>query len=463
MAASSRFLCRVLVHSSRRTPARRTRFFENPFQQTVAPAKPYTTTSFRRADEDPKNASPSDLSQSDYGTQPPSIALKDIDESELMTPTQPITVADLSSGDRADYETLSKAEQPKYIALKNHSKALMESPQSAEELDAMAERAGFEVDRSDPWDIPPDPKPRLSDLGFWGEDEDDEFGQVEDADDEESNLNVSTIAENQAELQREIRDYTRMAIWDMPLLSSKYGIAGELVHLRTFHPNPPSITSLTHPSLSEFAKPQPTINHAATPLRFRYTTYMGEYHPSARKVVVTFHLPHITPLLPSPLHADKLIKLLGTRYNPETQTAKLSCERFPEPAQNKRYLGDLVNSLIDECKKSGPGVDMFEDIPIDERHHDRMVKKRGIRWGNGRGMVPSLPPAAWNLTDAKKRELLLLRGVIDKQGKRIEDVAGEGRIGHLLPGGEELAQEEYVRMNVRPTAGNSRILDYAEP
>ena len=78
-------------------------------------------------------------------------------------------------------------------------------------------------------------------------------------------------------------------------------------------------------------------------------------------------------------------------------------------------------------------------------------------------MVPSLPPASWNLTDAKKRELLLLRGVIDEQGKRIEDVAGEGRIGHLLPGGEELAAEEYVRMNVRPTAGNSRILDYAEP
>ena len=237
MAASTRALYRVLVHSSRRTPVRRMHFFENPFQQSIPPARPFTTTYRRRADEDPKDSSASNLSQSDYGATPPSIALKDIDESELMTPTSPITVADLSPSDRADYETLSKAEQPKYIALKNHSKAIMESPQTAEELDAMAERAGFEVDRSDPWDIPPDPKPRLSDLGFWGEDEDDEFGQVEDADDEESNLNVSTIAENQAELQREIRDYTRMAIWDMPLLSSKSNIVSELIPLRTPHPN----------------------------------------------------------------------------------------------------------------------------------------------------------------------------------------------------------------------------------
>ena len=189
---------------------------------------------------------------------------------------------------------------------------------------------------------------------------------------------------------------------------------------------------------------------------------MGEYHPAGRKVVVSFHLDHVSSLLPSDLHREKLIKLLGTRYNPETQTAKISCERFPEPAQNKRYLGDLVNSLIDECKKTGDGVDMFEDIPIDERHHERKVKRRGTRWGNGRGMVSSLPPDSWNLTSEKKRELLLLRGVTDEQGKRIEDVAGEGKIDGLLPGEEGMA-EEYVRMNVRPTARNSRILDYASP
>ena len=239
MAASTRYLCRVLAHSSRRTPFRRKRCFENPFQQPVTLARPFTTTLLRRADEDPKDASGSGLSQPDYGTTPPSIELNDIDESELLTPTQPISVADLSPGDRADYETMSKPEQSKYIALKNHSKAILESPQSEEELDRMAERAGFEVDRSDPWDIPPDPKPRNSDLGFWGEDEDDEFGQVEDADDEDSNLNISTIAENQMELQREVRDYTRMAIWDMPLLSSKSDMNGDLAQLRTPHPKPP--------------------------------------------------------------------------------------------------------------------------------------------------------------------------------------------------------------------------------
>jgi small subunit ribosomal protein S35 len=74
---------------------------------------------------------------------------------------------------------------------------------------------------------------------------------------------------------------------------------------------------------------------------------MGEEHPAQSKVVVEFS-PRDMPL--SPAQQLKLKKLLGPRLNPETQIAKMSCEQFDHQAQNKRYLGDLVNSLIAAAK-----------------------------------------------------------------------------------------------------------------
>lgn len=86
---------------------------------------------------------------------------------------------------------------------------------------------------------------------------------------------------------------------------------------------------------------------AATPLRFRYTSYLGEEHPAARKVIVEF-TPADLPL--SEEQQLKLIKLVGSRYNPEIDTVKISCERFEHPAQNKKWLSDRVDELIGEAK-----------------------------------------------------------------------------------------------------------------
>ncbi len=98
--------------------------------------------------------------------------------------------------------------------------------------------------------------------------------------------------------------------------------------------------------LTELATPfePPT---AQEPLRFRYTSYMGEFHPAEKKVVVEFS-PKDMPL--NEAQQQKLRKLLGPRWNPETDIAKMSCEQFEHPAQNKRYLGDLVNKLVAQAK-----------------------------------------------------------------------------------------------------------------
>jgi len=154
---------------------------------------------------------------------------------------------------------------------------------------------------------------------------------------------ISTPGHAKFEQFREYREYARLAAWQLPLLS-------------------------------KLAKPfePPT---AEEPLRFRYTTYMGETHPAENKVVVEF-APRDLPLTePQQL---KLKKLLGPRYNPETEIAKISSEQYEHQAQNKRYLGDLVDKLIAQAKDS---TDMFEDIPLDTRHHKFKPKiKFPVEW-----------------------------------------------------------------------------------
>ncbi|KAK4126718.1 mitochondrial ribosomal protein [Parathielavia appendiculata] len=165
---------------------------------------------------------------------------------------------------------------------------------------------------------------------------------------------IMAMGHAKLEEHREFREYARIAVWEMPLLS-------------------------------KLAKPfQPPAEDEV--LRFRYTTYMGEFHPADRKVVVEF-CPKDLPGL-SEAQQLKLKKLAGSRYNPEKDIIKMSCERFEHQAQNKRYLGDLVNKMIEAAKDP---TDMFEDIPLDTRHHKF---KPQIKF-----------PKKWYLTEERRKEL----------------------------------------------------------
>ncbi|KAI1211739.1 mitochondrial ribosomal protein [Annulohypoxylon truncatum] len=174
---------------------------------------------------------------------------------------------------------------------------------------------------------------------FWHTEEDDPDlitdERNEDTFDEDD---IMGLAHGKLEEFREYREYARIAAWEMPLLSKL---------ARPFEP--------------------PTTEE---PLRFRYTSYMGEFHPAESKVVVEFS-PRDLPL--NDAQQLKIKKLLGPRYNPETDVAKISCEQFEHQAQNKRYLGDLVEKLIARAKDSS---DMFEDIPLDTRHHTCKTKPK---------------------------------------------------------------------------------------
>lgn len=236
--------------------------------------------------------------------------------------------------------------------------------------------------------------------GFWNYEEpgmgEDEVFQGDD---------LTSMGHGELEQHREIREYARYAAWEMPLLSK-----------------------LAKP----FELPQDT-----QPLRFRYTTYMGEQHPAERKVVLKFAPRDLQKLAGlSDAQVTKMIKICGTRYNPETELVKMSCDRFETQAQNKRYLGDLVDKLIAEAKDAS---DMFEDVPIDTRHHR---KKPWYQF-----------PEKWLLTPERKKELE------DKRKDRLEAeerreleggiVDGLGIIANALRGGQNEPQPVMVGAGAR--------------
>jgi len=75
---------------------------------------------------------------------------------------------------------------------------------------------------------------------------------------------------------------------------------------------------------------------------------MGETHPAEKKVALEFCIGDMPDLTTA--QRQKLRKLSGTRYNPETDLVKMSCEMYESQAQNKRYLGDRVDELLKEAR-----------------------------------------------------------------------------------------------------------------
>ncbi len=153
---------------------------------------------------------------------------------------------------------------------------------------------------------------------------------------------------------------------------------------------------------------------------------MGETHPAAKKIVLEFctrDLPDLTEA-----QRTKLIKLVGVRYNPQTDVVKISSEMFETQAQNKRYLGDLVDTLIAEAKDT---TDTYEDVPLDFRHHKYKAKLEF--------------PEAWKLTPERKRQL-----EAERQQKRLAEELREA-LGQL-PDGVSAIETMLKAMSVKEEA-----------
>ncbi|KAK4110070.1 mitochondrial ribosomal protein [Canariomyces notabilis] len=226
---------------------------------------------------------------------------------------------------------------------------------------------------------------------FWNEDNaDTDLITDENGEDDFEEDDMLAMGHAKLEEHREFREYARIAVWEMPLLS-------------------------------KLAKPfQPPVGDEV--LRFRYTTYMGEFHPADRKVVVEFSPNDLADLTEA--QRLKLMKLAGPRYNPEKGIIKMSCERFEHQAQNKRYLGDLIAKMIAAAKDP---TDMFEDIPLDTRHHKF---KTVIKF-----------PKEWYLTEERRQQLEAQR----KQAYLLDEQKRQS--GTLVNGVEAIQEGLRARVN----------------
>lgn len=157
------------------------------------------------------------------------------------------------------------------------------------------------------------------------------------------------------------------------------------------------------------------------PLRFRYTTYMGETHPAEKKIVLEFCTSDLPGLEKE--QRIKFIKLVGPRYNPQTDIVKMSCEMFQTQDENKKYLRDLVRSLISEAQDSS---DTFKDVPLDFRHHKF---KQPLKF-----------PESWKMTPERKENLeseieknLVAEQEKQLKGEVVDGVAAIEKWVHLAP------------------------------
>ncbi|EAU36497.1 conserved hypothetical protein [Aspergillus terreus NIH2624] len=313
----------------------------------------------------------------------------------------------LTKEERSMYEMMSPEEKAQFDAENRRIVEEFNDPVKRAAAFAEIEKSVSQLEKDEPMRFEDVREKRA---GFWAEEEDDEFGLVEDADEDFNDDEITSMAHAEVELHREIREYARIAAWDMPFLSN-------------------------------LAKPfsLPPETHL---LRFRYTTYMGEQHPAENKVVVELSTKDLTPKYLSEAQRQTFLKLVGPRYNPDTDIVRMSCEKFASRAQNKRYLADIVNDLIKESKEG----DAFADVPLDLRHHKPKIRHRF--------------PESWVMTEERKKQLEARRaerklrqqegqGVID--GKTVIAQATKS-LPSLNPALNAKATEEREKVAVKVSA-----------
>ncbi|KAI9673692.1 MAG: 37S ribosomal protein S24, mitochondrial [Caeruleum heppii] len=303
-------------------------------------------------DQAPKTIDVPSSSVGDQGTEAPSKSSSSPSSSSSSSSSSPDDFAStLAPEDASVYNSLTSEEKAEYRAEIQSFEAKIADPSFNSRLVGEMGSAIGEVERKFP-DLPESIEKFKP--GFMAEGEDFDDPEEIGADDQVKTDDITSLGHGELEQHREIREYAKIVAWEMPLLANL---------ARPFEP----------PSSNE-------------PLRFRYTTYMGETHPAETKVVLEF----CTRDLPTLTEAQrlKLIKLAGVRYNPSTDIVKMSSEMFRTRAKNKRYLGDLVDTLLREARDP---TDMFEDVPLDFRHHRE--KKRFVF------------PEAWKMTPERRQYL----------------------------------------------------------
>lgn len=115
------------------------------------------------------------------------------------------------------YDLMSPEDRREFDAANIRQVQDFNSPQKRRAMFANLDKEVSEINRAYPMRFDGNSTQRLN---FWGKDETDDFAKVEDADEEYLDDEMTSMAHAEVELHREVREYARIAAWDMPFLSS---------------------------------------------------------------------------------------------------------------------------------------------------------------------------------------------------------------------------------------------------
>lgn len=124
----------------------------------------------------------------------------------------------LSPEEKSMYERLPPEEREEFDAENRRLVDQFNDPVQRAKVFSELDRASMDIEKQTPLRFEEPPTRKGS--GFWSEAEEDEFADVEDGDDSPEDNEITSMAHAEVELHREVREYTRIAAWDMPLLSS---------------------------------------------------------------------------------------------------------------------------------------------------------------------------------------------------------------------------------------------------
>ncbi|ODQ68478.1 hypothetical protein NADFUDRAFT_81431 [Nadsonia fulvescens var. elongata DSM 6958] len=162
---------------------------------------------------------------------------------------------------------------------------------------------------------------------------------------------LPTPAHQQIDYHRDVREYNRIAAYEFPQLA-KY--------------------------VSEYRGRKDPVDGTTKALRFKYSTFMGEKnHDGNNKVIVEFKVADIEGL--NEIQSHKLKLLAGVRYDYRNDQVKIAGTMFSKPAQNKKYVSDVIDKLIAEAKVD---AEKFVSVPLDKRHIMRKEAKQHKSWKN---------------------------------------------------------------------------------
>lgn len=150
----------------------------------------------------------------------PILPLRDIEDKDALVPRSTkgpykFNYDELRGEDRRHYDLLSPEEKTEYQDAEKAIWDHMNSPAVEARMQSVINQAASEINREMPRDreIPPKIKPGLFAMGEKDPQDTGEDGDFEGND-------ITSTAHGELEQHREIREYARIAAWEMPMLSS---------------------------------------------------------------------------------------------------------------------------------------------------------------------------------------------------------------------------------------------------